>query len=213
MRMADAITLFRTLLVFPIAYLIIIKFNPILTIFLIIIMFILDAIDGYAAVVEATKGNYSLFEYLRATVLRDEKAKARLRELKSKLKGLSKHGSRLDVAGDRVTEYVFWITFTYLNVIPLFVIFLVVLRHSFVDAIMGSKGTSSKLKTKFARLVYGSDLSRSTIGALKVITFSYLVLVYVSRFPIVIGYILVALLVGYILLRGIAEFYESTKSE
>ncbi len=169
-------------MVFLVAYMIFVKYSPLLTISLIIIMFLLDAVDGYIA------------KHI------DKKS--------------SPFGPRIDVAGDRITEYTFWVIFTYLNIIPLFVILLVIIRHSVADAFMGFKGTSSKLKTSFARAVYGSGIGRGGVGVVKVITFSYLALVYMTnyQYPILVGYALTAILVVYILLRGAAEVYESIES-
>ncbi len=207
MRSADIITLIRTLLVFPIAYAILTRYNPWITILLIVIMFVMDALDGYAALYEASKGKLDFLTYFRGS-LGDSKAKDIVNRYKKGYKS-SIYGPRIDIAGDRVTEYVFWIVFVYVNIIPVWVLFLIVLRHSFVDAIMGAKGTSSKTKSAFARIVYSSPLGRGGIAVVKVVTFSYLVLVYVSGYPIIIGYVLVAILVGYILLRGIAELYDN----
>jgi phosphatidylglycerophosphate synthase len=208
MRSADAITLFRTLLVFPIAYAILARFDPFITIFFIAVMILLDVADGYAAVNETSSGKIGLIEYIRA-VSGNKKAKEKVSKYKSLIKKQSIYGARMDIAGDRVTEYVFWIVFTYVNIVPLWVLFLIVLRHSFVDAVMGAKGTSSKMKSGFAKLVYSSPLGRGGIGIVKFVTFSYLVLVYVSGYPVVVGYVLIAILFGYIMLRGIAELYEA----
>ena len=178
MRLADAVTLFRTFLVFVIAYMIFEKFSAVATVALIAIMFILDAIDGKIA------------------------------KLDKKAKGTS-YGPRLDVAGDRIIEYVFWIVFVVLNVIPLFVLFIILIRHSFVDAFMAAKGTSSKMKTKLAKTLYASDLFRGGINVVKVVVFCYLTLVYLAGWNIVVGYILTAILVLYILARGVSEIWES----
>ncbi|MDE1828074.1 MAG: CDP-alcohol phosphatidyltransferase family protein [Candidatus Micrarchaeota archaeon] len=177
MRIADAATLFRTLLVFVVAYMIFVKYDALTTIIVIAIMFLLDAVDGKLARFD---------------------------------KGKSKFGPRLDVAGDRVTEYVFWIVFVVLNIVPLFVLFIIVMRHSFVDAFMAGKGTSSKMRTGFARQIYASDLFRGGIGVVKAVVFSYLTLVYLAGWNAQIGNLLVAFLVLYILVRGAAEIYEST---
>ncbi|MGI0141734.1 MAG: CDP-alcohol phosphatidyltransferase family protein [Candidatus Micrarchaeales archaeon] len=180
MRSADAVTLFRTLLMFLIAYMILAKYSPLPTVALIIIMFILDAVDGKLA-------HWDMKRYGTK----------------------SKYGPRLDVASDRIIEYVFWIVFTYLNIIPLFVLFIIIVRHSLVDALMGAKGTSSKMKTKFAKIIYSSDIWRGGINVVKAVTFIYLALVYTAGWPISIGYILTGILVAYILVRGAAEIWES----
>ena len=129
--------------------------------------------------------------------------------VKKTLKKKAKYGARIDVAGDRAVEYILWITFVYTGVVPIFVLFLIVIRHSFVDAVMAAKGTSSKMKTRFAKVVYSSNIGRGFVNVFKFITFAYLPFVYISGAPIVIGYVLVTILVGYIMLRGAAELYES----
>ena len=43
-------------------------------------------------------------------------------------------------------------------------------------------------------------------------TFAYLPFVYISGYPIIVGYVLVTVLVAYIMLRGAAELYESFAS-
>ncbi len=179
-RQADLTTGFRTLLSLFTIYLIVIKYNAYITAFLIIVAFVLDGLDGVLA-------------------------------RRQKKQGIepSKFGPRLDVAGDRIAEYSYWIIFSFLGVIPLFLLFIVMIRHSIADAFMGAKGTSSKLKTKFAQIVYASKIGRGGVNLLKVVTFSYLALVYIAGYPSNIGLGLSYLLVIYILLRGAAEVYEN----
>ncbi len=188
MRYADLLTLFRTGLIFLVVYLVLIHFNVIITLLIILVMFGLDGLDG------------SIARY----------------EIKKMHKQPSKYGARLDVAGDRVIEYVFWILFVFVHIIPLFVILLIIIRHSFADAFMAAKGTSSKMKSNFARIVYSSNIGRGGINIVKIITFSYLSWLYITQNFLIknymlIGYVLTGILVGYILLRGIAEIYETTR--
>ncbi|MCL4383371.1 MAG: CDP-alcohol phosphatidyltransferase family protein [Candidatus Marsarchaeota archaeon] len=187
MKYADLITLFRTALIFVVVYFVLIKFNVLLTLFIILLMFGLDGIDGIVARHENKTG-----------------------------KKPSKYGARLDVAGDRIIEFVFWILFVFIHLIPLFILLLIVLRHSFADAFMAAKGTSSKMKTKFARIVYSSNIGRGGVNVVKIITFSYLSWLYITQSFLIknymlIGYILTGILVSYVLLRGIAEIYESAR--
>jgi phosphatidylglycerophosphate synthase len=121
----------------------------------------------------------------------------------------ARFGPRIDVAGDRAVEYILWITYTYVGVLPLFVVFIAVIRHSFVDAFMAAKGTSSKMKTRFAQKVYSSNIGRGGINVVKFLAFSYLSLMYVWGYPAIIGYALVAILLAYIVIRGAAEIYEA----
>lgn len=211
MRSADATTLIRVGVILVVAYLILQHFNPIIITLLIAAAMLMDALDGYFAVREVSKGKVSLKMYTDA-LLGDRKAAAAVKEYKLQVKKTSKYGARIDVAGDRAVEYILWITYTFAGVVPIFVIFIIVIRHSFVDAVMAAKGTSSKMKTKFAKIVYSSNLFRGGINVVKFITFSYLAFVVVWGYPIVIGYVLTAILVIYILLRGAAELYEAYSS-
>ncbi len=211
MRSADAVTLLRVPLILLLAYMVFVKFSALADIILMAIIFAMDALDGFYAVKEAGKGSVSFYQYLSAA-LGNAAAKARVSALKKKIKSIAPYGPRLDVAGDRVIEYTLWVLFTYLHIVPLIILLLVVVRHSFADALMGAKGTSSKMKTKFASVIYSSNLWRGGINVVKFVTFAYLVMVYVSGYPIDIGYILVGILFTYIMLRGAAEIYESLKA-
>ncbi len=209
MREADEITLLRTVLVFPIAYMILSKFQPAwITIVLMVVMFVMDALDGYAAVKEKSRGEVTMLEYAMAA-LGDMVARHKVSGYKAKKGKGDSYGPRLDIAGDRVTEYILWIVFVAVNIVPLFVLMLIVVRHSFADALMGARGTSSKMKSRFARLVYSSNIGRGGVAVVKVVTFSYLTLVYTSGWNLTVGYALTAVLAAYILIRGAAEIYES----
>jgi len=211
MRSADAVTLLRVPLILLLAYMVFIKFSALIDILLLAIIFIMDALDGFYALKEASRGTLGFYTYIRSAV-GNAAAKARVAALKKRVKGIAPYGPRLDVAGDRVIEYTLWIMFTYFHIVPLIILLLVVVRHSFADALMGAKGTSSKMKTRFAAVIYSSNVWRGGINIVKFVTFAYLVLVYVSSYPIWIGYILIGILFTYIMLRGAAEIYESLKS-
>jgi phosphatidylglycerophosphate synthase len=208
MRSADAVTLIRVGMIIAAAYLILIKFNPILILLIIAVAMLLDAVDGYFAVREVSKGKVSFPMYLSAAS-GNARAAATVKGYKKKVAAVSRYGARMDVAGDRAVEYILWITYTYVNVVPLFVIFIIVIRHSFVDAVMAARGTSSKMKTKFAQVVYSSNLFRGGINVVKFITFGYLAFAYIWNYPLWIGYVLTAILVIYILVRGAAELNEA----
>lgn len=208
MRSADIATVVRVILAVIIAYMVLAKFNAVAVVLLIAVVLFLDAFDGFLAVSEESRGRFSFSSYVRA-MLGNRRLEKQARGIKERISKNAKHGARMDIAGDRAVEYIFWITFAYLAIVPLFVAMLVVIRHSFVDAVMGSKGTSSKMKTRFAKAVYSSNIGRGGINALKFLTFSYLSLVYILGYPIIIGYALIALLVIYIMARGAAELYEN----
>ncbi len=207
MRSADAATLVRTALAMLVVYLIIIRFYPIATIFLIALVIALDGIDGYLAVAQESRGEIGFATYMRSA-LGNPVARAKVKKVKERIQKSAPHGPRMDVAGDRVVEYSLWIVFTYLHILPIYVILMVVVRHSFVDALMASKGTSSRMSTGIARRIYSSNIARGGINVVKFLAFSYLVLMYVWGYPAWIGYLLTGILVAYIMARGAAEIYE-----
>lgn len=208
MRSADATTIFRTALAVLVVYLVIAKFSPVAIALLIAFIIALDGVDGYFAVSEESKGKISFAAYLSAAT-GNKAAKEKVSEVKKRIQKSAPHGPRMDVAGDRIVEYLFWIVFTYVHILPVYVLIIIVIRHSFVDALMASRGTSSKMKTGFAQKMYSSNIARGGINVLKFVTFSYLALMYIWAYPAIIGYILTAALVLYILVRGAAEAYES----
>jgi len=201
MRAADAITIFRVLLVFAIAYLIYLKFNVVAVVLLILFAFLLDELDGYFALGKGT----NIFKYLAT------EATGKHVYTKKDVSKLPTYGSALDIAGDRITEYTFWILFTYLQVVPLYILFIVIIRNSLSDAFTStSKKTFHNMHTTFGKIAY-SHLARGAIGASKAVVFSYLALMYIAHWPAIIGYLLVAYLITFFLLRGSAEIYESLK--
>ncbi len=211
MRSADATTLGRTALAILIVYMIIARFYPIATILLIALVIVLDGVDGYFAVREESKASISFATYLSAA-FGESKAREEVKRIKQKIKEHAPHGARMDVAGDRVVEYSMWIVFTYVHILPIYVLLIVLIRHSFADALMAAKGTSSKMRTGIAKALYSSNIARGGINVLKFLAFSYLVLMYVWSYPYIIGYVLTAALVLYILARGAAEIYESVNN-
>jgi len=208
-RSADLVTYLRTALIIALAYLVIVRFNAFIIIFLLAVAMLSDAIDGYFAVREESNGKIGFITYVRAAT-GNKKEWDIVHKIKQKASESAPYGPRIDIAGDRISEYVLWVTFTYLGIVPLFVLFIIIIRHSFADALLGAKGTSSRMHSKIARALYASNASRAGIQITKFVTFAYLTLVYVLEYPLWIGYILIGILTAYILIRGIAEIYEAT---
>ncbi len=199
-------TLLRVGLIAAVAYLILIKYNAFATAFIFIVATVLDALDGYLAVKESSNGKVSFIAYTKAALT--HKNADEIKKYKSKAAAYAKFGPRIDIAGDRFAEYSLFIVFAYVRLIPVYVVLAVVLLHSFADALMGSRGTSSKMKSKFAAIVYTSNASRAGINVAKILAFSYLILVYSANYPVGIGYALLCIMLGFIFIRGIAEIYE-----
>ena len=208
MRNADWITVARIALILPIVYLVLLKVNPAAPITLLFVSITLDGLDGFAAMHSASKGTIGFLDYLGYN-LGDKGNARRIGVLKAEIGRSSKHGARFDIAGDRITEYSLWGLFTYVHILPFIVLIIIIMRHSIADALMGAKGTSSKMKMRFAKTVYSNAFGRAASAVLKFITFSYLMLVYALNYPVNIGYGLVIVLIAYILVRGAAEICES----
>lgn len=211
MRSADLTTFIRVALILVISYLVLTGFNPFVSIALFAIALILDGVDGFLAVMEASNGTITTSGYISA-LLGNSKMKKAVKEAKLKTAKIAPYGPRLDVIGDRITEYILWILFVFVHVVPLWVFFIVVIRHCAADGLMGVKGTSSKMKSRFARIMYASSASRAAANILKFVTFSYLMLEYVAGYPVFVGQALIAILVIFIVVRGAAEIYESLKA-
>lgn len=211
MRSADKSTILRIGIILFVLFLIAIKFNAAVSIILFALAFALDGVDGYLALKEASKGKVSLGMYISYS-LGNKKYAKRIKAFKEGIGKTAKYGPRFDVAADRIAEYAFWATFTAFGIVPLFVFIIVIIRHSIADALLAAKGTSSKMKSSIAKALYGSSASRALANVLKFVTFSYLILVYVSNYPILPGYVLIVLLVSFIVARGAAEIYEASKS-
>lgn len=202
MRSADIATAVRVALAFVIGYLIITRANAIVVVLLILLIVVLDNVDGYLA----RSSRPSLLGYLSYSSKEVRGIKAPKDKDAPKV---PKYGSGLDIAGDRITEYTFWIIFAYVHVVPLFVVFIFLTRNSVSDALTLSAGKSfSKMKTAFGR-VASSPTSRGLYMTSKTLAFIYLSLVYISGWPMWIGYALTAIVVTYSLARGAAEIYEA----
>lgn len=212
MRSADLATFVRVGIILVIAYLVITGFNPIVSILLFVIALVLDGVDGFLAISESSNGSIGPAKYISA-LMGDQKARKLVKEAKLRTAKLAPYGPRLDIIGDRITEYIFWILFTYLHIVPLFVFLIVVIRNCAADGLSGLRGTSSKMKTRFAQIMYASSASRATANILKFLTFSYLILQYVAGYPAYIGQALIAILVIFMVIRGASEIYESLTSK
>jgi len=119
------------------------------------------------------------------------------------------YGKRLDVAGDRITEYLYYFFFTIKELIPIFIFPIIIVRNSFVDTFFYTpKKNFSTTKTKLARIFSSSRFSRFLYGFLKMLTFFYLGCVLIFNFPIVVGYFLLVITVSFSIIRGIADILE-----
>ncbi len=200
MRSADLATTLRIIMIFAAAYLLLVKPQYYaVAVFLIIVSFALDFVDGYLAL--GRKHNF--FSYLSS------EARGIKTYTKKDTEKLPKYGSAFDIAGDRITEYVLWLAFTFTGIVPIFVIFVIVTRNALSDAFtLSMKKNFHAMHSKFGKIA-SSHISRGIYGTTKALMFVYLSLIYALNLPLDIGYALIGIVVTYSLLRGAAEIYEA----
>ena len=96
-----------------------------------------------------------------------------------KLKQSSKFGGILDIAGDRVVEMAYWIAFSALGWIPVWVPLLFLVRGTFVDAIRAQAseegytafGEKTMMQSKVGKFLVASNFSRFTYAVAKAVAF------------------------------------------
>jgi phosphatidylglycerophosphate synthase len=121
------------------------------------------------------------------------------------------YGKRLDVAGDRIVEYLYYFIFSVIALIPIFVFPIIVVRNCLVDAFFYTKEKNfSTTKTKLAKSISSSHIARGVYAALKMITFFYFGFLATGfEFSIAVGYTLLSATVIFSIARGIADIYEA----
>lgn len=96
-----------------------------------------------------------------------------------KLKQSSKFGAILDIAGDRAVEMAYWIVFSTLGWIPVWVPLLYLVRGTFVDAIRSfasekgytAFGASTMMQSALGKFLVASNFSRFTYAIVKALAF------------------------------------------
>ena len=103
--------------------------------------------------------------------------------LARKLNQTSKFGALLDIVGDRVVEMAYWIAFSALGWVPVWVPLLFLVRGNFVDAIrsvaseqgLTAFGEKTMQKSALARFLVASNFSRFTYAVAKAVAFCLLI--------------------------------------
>jgi uncharacterized membrane protein len=184
-----------------VAYAIIVRANAVAVVFLIAFLFLSDAFDGYLA----SLGKHSVSD-LVVYLLHEATGTGKKRKFPKKIPS---YAAYLDIGMDRVIEYVLWLLFTYLAILPVFVFLIVFARNTLADSLTFKKRkTFSKMHSRFGRIA-SSHFSRGAYGALKAVNFAYLALVVVAGWPVVVAYVLTGAVVAFSLVRGAAEIYEA----
>ncbi len=96
-----------------------------------------------------------------------------------KLNQTSKFGAILDIAGDRVVEMAYWITYSTLGWIPVWVPLLFLVRGTFVDAMRSHAsekgytafGAKTMMQSKVGKFLVASNFSRFTYAVVKALAF------------------------------------------
>ena len=118
----------------------------------------------------------------------------------------SKLGEVLDTLADRVIENTFWIYFTAIGMIPLWVPIVVMARSLITDTLQHTHGYP---QNGWTHALTRSRISRGLYGSLKMFTFVSLASATVFKTPVLeqSSLILVTIVVGFCLLRGLPFFF------
>ena len=138
----------------------------------------------------------------------------------------SKLGAVLDIMGDRIAEYVYWIMFAYLGYIPVIFPLIVVTRGVVTDSLRSVAleqgfipfGKGSMLDDKVSQWICGSKFMKIGYAVAKAIAFTFIILAYTPSVPfsasvciLVVGAVMAEIAVILCVLRGIPVIFESRK--
>jgi len=155
---------------------ILISGNPLVAATLILVVFLMDILDGYVA---------------------------------RKFHGATEFGKVVDEIGDRIVENVLFITFAYLQYIPLWAPIIMVMRAILVDSYVLYKNPSRKETTKYSKLIR-SNISRGGYGLSKLVLFIGLAIhPILSQFYQNMLFILMIFVVLFSIFRGIVKMLEA----
>jgi CDP-diacylglycerol--glycerol-3-phosphate 3-phosphatidyltransferase len=139
---------------------------------------------------------------------------------------VTKLGSALDIAMDRLVEFVLWVCYSDLDLIPVWVPLIVITRGMITDAIRSyalSLGETAfgMMHSRLGRFLVSSRFMRDLYGVVKVAAFVILALVHAMRrgafstfadwLPqlYIVGYALTVLSVALCLIRGVPVFFDA----
>ena len=106
-------------------------------------------------------------------------------------------GAVFDIAGDRVVEMTFWIVFTQLGVLPLWIPLTMLTRGFMIDGLRAAQmndgrtafGKNTMMRSSVTRWLTGSRFMRAFYGVAKVLAFGFLTGLYGSRLPATNGFL------------------------
>jgi phosphatidylglycerophosphate synthase len=141
--------------------------------------------------------------------------------LARKLNQTSKLGGILDIAGDRCVEMLYWIVFSVLQWIPVWVPILFLVRGTFVDAIRSffseqgytAFGAKTLMQTKLGKFLVASNFSRFSYAVAKAVAFCLLIAAHTklglnySLEPIALGFVYFS--AAFCLIRGVPVLFQA----
>ena len=132
-----------------------------------------------------------------------------------KTKTASKFGGVVDVIFDRIVEASYWVTFSVLGLVPLWVLLIMLVRYFVTDgfrtvAFGANLGTFEMMKSKIGKILVSSRFSRGFFVVVKIATFSLLAALTINidfiktNFDLLsrISYVMIIILLFYNLIRG-----------
>ncbi len=138
----------------------------------------------------------------------------------------SKLGAVLDIMGDRIAEYAYWIMFAHLGWIPIIFPLIVVTRGVVTDSLRSVAleqglipfGKGSMLDDKVCQWICGSKFMKIGYAVAKAVAFTFLILAYTPGMPaitaciiVIFGALAAELAILLCVLRGIPVVFESKK--
>jgi CDP-diacylglycerol--glycerol-3-phosphate 3-phosphatidyltransferase len=142
-----------------------------------------------------------------------------------KYKLTSKLGAVLDIIGDRIVENIYWIAFTALGWVSVWIPIVVVIRSFVVDGIrsialeqgLTAFGKTTMMKSSLGKFLVASNFSRGAYAAFKGIAFSLLIIANIPAFEpglfktfiYYFAYISVYITVFLCIIRGLPVIIES----
>ena len=138
----------------------------------------------------------------------------------------SKLGAVLDIMGDRITEYVFWIMLAHMGWIPVVFPIIAVTRGVITDSLRSVAleqglipfGEGSMLKDPVCQWICGSKFMKIGYAVAKAIAFTFYLIAYTPGMPkcpafvfVVLGALAAEFAIILCVLRGIPVIFESKK--
>lgn len=143
-----------------------------------------------------------------------------------KLNEESKLGAVLDIMGDRIAEYAYWIMFAHMGWIPVIFPMIAVTRGVITDSLRSVAleqglipfGKGSMLNDEVCQWICGSKTMKITYAVAKAVAFTFYIVAYTPNMPevlawciVIIGALAAELAILLCVLRAVPVIFESKK--